>query len=112
MRNTRDLLAAAGAIMLFIAAVDLSLGATIAAGVCFSAAYAIQRRLIAFWWTSTAFLLVSIVAAMREAFRGPQTPMAWMCSLLSVLLLVLITSWWSQQRRHFARSADRASQER
>ena len=103
MRNARGVLAAAGAILLFIAIVDLSLRAIIAAALCFSAVYAIQRRLMAFWWTSTAFLVVTMVAALRDAFRGPQTPMGWMCSLLNLLCLAVFTSWWCRQRGYFAR---------
>lgn len=96
------LLATAGAVLLVIAAVDLSLRAVIVGVILLGAAYAVHRRTPAFWWIACLFLLVCFVQAFRDIFRGPQTPLAIMCSVLGMLCTALIASWWSRQKHFFS----------
>ena len=97
----RHLLAATGATLLVIAVVDLSLRAAVAGAVLLAAAYAVHRRVPAFWWVACLFLVVCFVQAVRDVFRGPQTPLAIMCSILAILFTALIASWWSRQKQYF-----------
>ena len=103
MRLLAPLLTAAGAVLATITVVDLSWRAAAAALVLFAAAFAVHRRLPMFWWLGALFLLVCFVQAIADIFRGPQTPLAIMCSVLTMLLTALIASWWSRQRKHFSR---------
>ena len=96
------LLAAAGSVLLMIAAVDLSLRALIVGAVLLAAAYAVRRRIAAFWWIACLFLVVCFVQAFRDVFRGPQTPLAIMCSVLAMLCTALVASWWSRQKEFFS----------
>ena len=102
MPLVRYLLAAAGATLLVIAAVDLSLRAAVVGSVLFAAAYAVHCRMPAFWWIACLFLVVCFVQAVRDVFRGPQTPLAIMCSVLAMLFTALIASWWSRQKHYFS----------
>ena len=96
------LLAAAGVVLVVIAAVDLSLRALIVGFVLLAAAYAVHRRTPAFWWIACLFLAVCFIQAFRDIFRGPQTSLAIMCSVLAMLFTALIASWWSRQKQFFS----------
>lgn len=95
------LLAAAGAVLLVIAGADLSLRAAIVGSVLLVAAYAVHRRSGAFWWIACLFLALCFVQALRDIWRGPQTPLAVMCSVLAMLVTAVIASWWSRQKPYF-----------
>ena len=98
----RYLFITAGATLLVIAAIDLSLRAGVVGSVLLAAAYAVHRRMPGFWWVACLFLVVCFVQAVRDVLRGPHTPLAIMCSVLAMLFTALIASWWSRQKQYFS----------
>jgi hypothetical protein len=97
----RDILLTLAVGALVIAGVDRSLRAMTAALLLATAAYAIHRRFVAFWWLGCALLAWAFVESLRDAFRGPGTPLAIMSTLLGMLLAALLLSVWIRQRHYF-----------
>ena len=93
---------AAGAVLI-VGIIDFSTYALIISVFLFAASFAIHRRVSAFWWIASAALAVALLSSLREFFRGPHTPLAFMCSLLGLLITALIASWWWRQRAYFTR---------
>ena len=93
----------AAAALLIIGVLDFSAKALISSVILFAATFAIHRRVSAFWWIASAALAVALLSSLRDFFRGPQTSLAFMCSLLGLLITALIASWWWRQRAHFTR---------
>ena len=97
-----SVLVTAGA-LLIISIIELSARAMISSVILLAATFAIHRRLPAFWWIALAALALAVASSLREFFRGQQTPLAFMCSMLGVLITALIGSWWWRQKGHFTR---------
>ena len=95
------LLASGGLVLLVIAAIELSLRTALVGLVLLVAACAVRWRVPAFWWIACLFLVTCFAEGVRDIFRGPQTPLAIISSLLAVLLTALAASWWWRQRHHF-----------
>ena len=103
MRLTRDLLAAIATALVAIAIIDSSVRAGATGFVLAMAAYAVRRRVYAFWWVAFGGLVLWVALAMRDAFRASQTPLGVMCAVLGLLVGVLTASWWYRQKAYFSR---------
>ena len=97
----RNLLLVIGGALLVIGIIDLSTRAVIIGLVLMMGAWAAHRRSRALWWIVSTALAVAFGSSLREFFRGPQTPFAFMCALLGTLIVALISSWWLRQKAHF-----------
>ncbi|MFL6514934.1 MAG: hypothetical protein ACJ8M1_07915 [Chthoniobacterales bacterium] len=101
MRVFRDVLFATSAFLLVVSIIDISLRAFVVSLIFGSAAYGIHRRFIAVWWLGLALLLWSASDSALDAFRGPRTHIAIMCSVLGVFVSALLLSVWFRQRSYF-----------
>lgn len=101
IRLVQNLLVVAATSLLIIGCIDLSARVLCAALLIWAAAYAMHRRLRAFWWIVAGLFVCSFGVSMRECFREPDAPMLFMCPLLSTLTIALVASWWWRQREQF-----------
>jgi hypothetical protein len=97
----RSLLLVSGGALLIIGVIDVSTRAMVIGVALMVAAAAAHRRSRALWWIVSGALAFFFFASLRGFFRGPQTPLAYMCSTLGTLLLALISSWWFRLKAHF-----------
>jgi lysylphosphatidylglycerol synthetase-like protein (DUF2156 family) len=97
----RNVFLALGLAVSIIGIIDFLPRALIVGLALLAAAYAIQRRSPAFWWVAAAVLVIAFCASLREFFRGPQTPLPFMCSVLSTIAIALISSVWLRQKAQF-----------
>ena len=111
MSFLKHALGVGGAALLAIALLDGSVRAAIAGVLLAAAAFALQMRLILFWWAGIALLALFFLQALWDCFRGP-TPLAIMSSMLSVLTVMLLGLWWSRQRQYFSATAKRGGRAR
>jgi hypothetical protein len=97
----RNALVVIGTALSIIGIVDLSARALITGVTLMAAAWAVHRRGRAAWWIISAALGVAFGASLLQFFHGPRSPVAFMCSLLGTLTILLISSWWWRQKAHF-----------
>ena len=104
MSLLKHALGVAGAALLAIAALDVSMRAALAGVLLLASSFAVHRRLVLVWWAGIALLAASFGHALWECLRGP-TPLAVMSSLLTVFTALLVASWWGKQRQYFSAGA-------
>lgn len=92
--------------LVVIGAVDLSLRAALSGVAVLAAAYGVHRRLALVWWVGCLVLAFCFVRSIGDVLRGPQTPLAMMCSVLAVAFTALAASWWWRQKIQFVPSRD------